>query len=401
MRRCQLVLAILAATVSSHAAKQHLAKQCFKGGVCYQLNIPAETASSGEGHIYFQISGPTSYSWIGLGQGSQMAGSNIFVIYSDGSGNVTLSARRGEGHFEPEHDTSANVSLLEGSGISNGRMVANVLCRNCQQWQGGRADFTSMQGAWIHASRPGRSLRTMERDANLEQHEDNGAFVWDYGSAKGGGNVNPFVSRGEEPIVSTPPPDPAESDAEIVADTKVVSDALMTAHGTLAAITFLVLLPVGAMILRVPGIDIWIHAGIQIFNYCCFIAAAGLGIYMAIQERLSNHHHPLIGMVLLGVLFFQPVFGYLHHRAYKSTQRRTLVSYIHVWVGRLAILLGMINGGLGIQLAGDVRRGYLVAYSVVAAIMGIVFLCSVVYWELSARKSSQSTEQGGGKSTSW
>ncbi|KAK3701429.1 hypothetical protein LTR37_015527 [Vermiconidia calcicola] len=286
-----------------------------------------------------------------------MAGSNIFVIYSDGRGNVTLSARRGEGHFEPEHDSSANVTLLEGSGISNGRMVANVLCRNCERWQGGSADFTSEQGTWIHASRPGRSLRTMDLDANLEQHEDNGAFVWDYSAAKGGANVNPFVSGVEESVVSTPPPDMADGDAEIVANTEVVSDALLTAHGTLAAITFLVLLPVGAMILRVPGINIWIHAGFQIFNHCCFVAAAGLGIYMATQERLLNHHHPLIGMVLLGVLFFQPVFGYLHHRSYKSIERRTIVSYIHIWVGRLVILLGMINGGLGIQLAGDVRRG--------------------------------------------
>lgn len=58
-----------------------------------------------------------------------MAGANMFVIYSDASGtNVTLSPRHGITEVEPLEDTSTNVTLLEGSGISNGMMVANVLC---------------------------------------------------------------------------------------------------------------------------------------------------------------------------------------------------------------------------------------------------------------------------------
>lgn len=59
-----------------------------------------------------------------------MAGANIFVIYEDGRGNVTLSPRQGEGHFEPEADKTANVTLLEGSGVSNSRMVAVSILLN-------------------------------------------------------------------------------------------------------------------------------------------------------------------------------------------------------------------------------------------------------------------------------
>jgi Cytochrome domain of cellobiose dehydrogenase len=103
---------------------------CPGGGVCYAVNIPASTAENGSGDIYFQISGPSTLSWIALGQGSQMKGSNIFMIYADAAGtNVTLSPRLGTGNSEPSADTTAEVTLLDGSGISDSMMVANVRCR--------------------------------------------------------------------------------------------------------------------------------------------------------------------------------------------------------------------------------------------------------------------------------
>lgn len=58
-----------------------------------------------------------------------MRDSNIFIIYADSTGsNITLSPRLGKGEFEPEFNSDAQVSLLEGSGIANGIMTANVRC---------------------------------------------------------------------------------------------------------------------------------------------------------------------------------------------------------------------------------------------------------------------------------
>ena len=57
-----------------------------------------------------------------------MKGANIFMIYSDENGNVTLSPRLGEGNFMPNYNSAAQVSLLGGSGITNGTMTANVRC---------------------------------------------------------------------------------------------------------------------------------------------------------------------------------------------------------------------------------------------------------------------------------
>lgn len=76
-----------------------------------------------------RMSGPDTMSWIGIGQGSSMKGSNIFVMYADSTGaNVTVSPRLGVGHVQPKSDTSAQVTLLEGSGIANGQMIANIKC---------------------------------------------------------------------------------------------------------------------------------------------------------------------------------------------------------------------------------------------------------------------------------
>ena len=56
----------------------------------------------------------------------------MFVIYSDTTGNnVTLSPRSGKGHIMPLHDSDSQVTLLEGSEISDGKMTANVRCRSC------------------------------------------------------------------------------------------------------------------------------------------------------------------------------------------------------------------------------------------------------------------------------
>lgn len=94
------------------------------GGVTFAVNVD----STGN-DLFMQIKGPSTMAWIGLGQGSRMKGSNIFVIYSDSTGsNVTLSPRIGTGETTPQASTSQEVTLLSGSGISDGNMVANIKC---------------------------------------------------------------------------------------------------------------------------------------------------------------------------------------------------------------------------------------------------------------------------------
>lgn len=60
-----------------------------------------------------------------------MANSNMFIVYTSGSGNnVTLSPRSTTSHQAPSPNDAAQVTLLEGSGVSNGVMTANVRCKS-------------------------------------------------------------------------------------------------------------------------------------------------------------------------------------------------------------------------------------------------------------------------------
>jgi hypothetical protein len=114
-----------------------------QGGITYAVSVPADTASTKSGDIYIQIKGPSSNTWIGLGQGSSMSGANMFVIYSSSSGtNVTLSPRTGSGHVQPTYNSGAKVTLLEGSGIANGVMTANIKC----EWICGHGRELSLTG---------------------------------------------------------------------------------------------------------------------------------------------------------------------------------------------------------------------------------------------------------------
>jgi hypothetical protein len=105
----------------------------YSPGPSYKVGIPSGStiSSSSAGTMYMQLSAPTSYQWVGLGIGRAMAGASIFVMYADGNGNVTISARDGgEGEVEPQLDDNlqSGITLLEGSGIVDGNMVANVKC---------------------------------------------------------------------------------------------------------------------------------------------------------------------------------------------------------------------------------------------------------------------------------
>ena len=99
--------------------------------ICCKANVPDASASSGSGDLYFQIQGPSSLQWIGLGQGGSMQGAQVFMVYSSASGsNVTLSPRLSRGNFQPSLENSAQVSLLAGSGIADNVMTANVRCKS-------------------------------------------------------------------------------------------------------------------------------------------------------------------------------------------------------------------------------------------------------------------------------
>jgi hypothetical protein len=170
---------------------------------------------------------------------------------------------------------------------------------------------------------------------------------------------------------------------------------IIVAHAVLATLAFGFFFPVGGIMIRLgsfPGLWI-VHGLFQIFGLVLYTVAFGIGIWMTKNFYTLNDAHPIIGIVLFALLAFQPMLGFLHHVFFKRTSARTIWSYGHIWFGRIAIILGIVNGGLGLGLAK--RTGHMVpsqsaviGYAVVAGFFGVAYILSAIYGE---RKRGQSS----------
>ncbi|PYH84407.1 CBD9-like protein [Aspergillus uvarum CBS 121591] len=169
-------------------------------------NSPSEKTPS-NGPIYLRLTAPTTMQWLSLGQGPDMATANIFIVYAASATTVTLSPRSG-GQGQPSYNPAANVTLLEGSGIVDGVMVAEVRCENCWgSWpalsgsgdavveggEGGVGAATGASGgsggfvmdangnetAWFWAYQLGAPLDSADVGAELGMHDVKGEMVWD------------------------------------------------------------------------------------------------------------------------------------------------------------------------------------------------------------------------------
>jgi hypothetical protein len=146
----------------------------------------------------------------------------------------------------------------------------------------------------------------------------------------------------------------------------------------------------GAIAVRLasfPGI-VWVHAAFQVFAYLVYIAGFGLGVYMAVEGGYLSEYHPIIGIVVLVIVFFQPILGFFHHALFKKYNHRTFWSYGHIWLGRAAITLGIINGGLGLKLAGGSQSAK-IAYGVCAGFMWMVWVVAIVIGERKRRNARE------------
>jgi hypothetical protein len=391
-------------------------------GINYAINIPSNTASTGSGTVYFQIQAPSTFQWIGLGQGSRMEGANIFIMYAASDSNITLSPRLGLGSFQPDFNPSAKVSLLDGTGISNNVMTANVRCDSCISWSGGSMDPKSTSSNWIWAYKSGSAVDSSSVSADLTQHDNMGADVVDLTKATGGSSSNPFVTQSNSgsstnngntstnngngstsgngstngnATGSTSGSSSSSSSASSIYTTSGVTVAdsgpsdfnrRRSAHGIIMAFVFLILFPGGALtrhLIQSPKTIPYLHAPFQLFTLAAAVAGLGLGVSLALDIGEISAYHPVIGMTTVSALIaFQPLLGLLQHLNYRKNGTKSPSAYAHRWLGRTLIILGIINGGLGFMFAGignpGVPTAAVVAYGAIAGFMGIVYILTLL-----------------------
>jgi len=194
---------------------------------------------------------------------------------------------------------------------------------------------------------------------------------------------------------------------------------VIVVHAVLAALAWVVLMPSGAILLRLniqSPIVLKLHAACQIIAYLVYFVAAGMGVWIVRQAsarvNLYSDPHPVIGLAVLAVALFQPLWGIIHHRKFKrglaawkagqSTQKpgRTGFGRLHLWIGRILITLAIVNGGLGLRLASKSpyppSKSAKIAYAVVAAIMWLLYIIIVSVFEVrkaAGQRGSRTREE--------
>ncbi|EEH34493.2 hypothetical protein PAAG_05542 [Paracoccidioides lutzii Pb01] len=77
-------------------------------------------------------------------------------------------------------------------------------------------------------------------------------------------------------------------------------------------------------------------------------------------------------------------YGLLYDHHFIATKESGVRIYIHVWYGRFLTILGIVNEGLGLQLAGNPEAGTIV-YGVVAGLVGVAYFTKVVLFKNAKR----------------
>lgn len=238
-----------------------------QSGMRFRWGVP----SSSDAGLYFSIDAPATHTWAGLGIGEGMRDSTMFLVYADGDGNVTLSTRRGAGYSMPQHMDIAGTELVAGSGVRDGRMVANVRCA------GACASGLDLDGgnSWFTAWKAGAgAMDTSNVEAPIQFHDGARVFDVDLSQASIASDANPFVDS------SASGGDDNNSAVSSSGGGGGERQTLASAHGVVMSVAFLVLYPIGAMLM--PLLGKWLaHGLMQLVAYLTMWAGFGIGIYLS------------------------------------------------------------------------------------------------------------------------
>ena len=316
-------------------------------------------------YITFEVNGLAAGStgWTALGLGSKMEGALMFVVYGDPAVHEkpTLSVRTTmEQHhpplpFTPDYANGAEFQVVFAKWVEVGNSYTaklNLICYNCTRWPGTTIDPNSTEQPWIWAQNPNQDLQSGSLDALLQMHSKSsdgfGFFFVDM--------IQSLTSSAapEFPIVdSTRGPIGAATDASGVesASGESISGFRYRAwqvHGFLLTIAFLLLYPIGVVLLRGQSSNSFkLHWIIQVLASGVTVLGIMLGIYLHPE---IEHWHQVMG-ILVGIApFFQSALGWRHHVIFRDTSRRTMFSSAHINFGRVILALGALNILLGMGL---------------------------------------------------
>lgn len=200
---------------------------------------------------------------------------------------------------------------------------------------------------------------------------------------------------------------------------------VLLAHAIMGCLAFGLLAPLGAILIRLKMAKLnllKVHGYWQLAVWAVYALAFALGVWL--KWSIGSAHlmhkwmdpHGAIGYVLIGMLTLQPVFGYVHHVIFKKrflavqggdtaakAPGRTVITHGHLWLGRVLIPLGIINGGVGIKATWNPKNPLqtvkeskiaMIVYCVLAGVVYLIYLAVCIRHEYRRTMDVVAREEG-------
>jgi len=156
-------------------------------------------------------------------------------------------------------------------------------------------------------------------------------------------------------------------------------------HGIVMVIAWALLAVFGTFIARYgkAGMKAWwfrVHVIVMVIVWCLTIAGFGMIVWFVQQvantDSTKIHFdgaHQAIGLVITIAMMVQPSLGVIADRLFNPNRKWVPVQdYLHQWLGRLLVLLALIQIGLGFQL-------YCVTPAVLGLYIAMIFVMLAVF----------------------
>ncbi|KAE8390803.1 hypothetical protein BDV23DRAFT_193465 [Aspergillus alliaceus] len=289
-----------------------------KGGeVSYGINIPEHTGHDSHGAIYLQLNASSHMKWA-------------------------------LGHFGVFHDPTIQAYLLEGSGVHDDVMTANIRCDSCMQLNNGDSILgSSSSWGWATSHVP---LVSGNVFASIHKRDNHGIFTLNFAAAIGGDSLNPF-SDSTYPRIGVRRFSKQHQTNDAIIYRKRVAHGVMTP---------------AALVLWFPGFAL-LCTSFYLAILLSFLALAGLGFGVSLCENLRQHkdYHQFMGYVSLG------------------GGRTSLYDISHRWLGRVLLDLSIISGGIRInytyQNTYDIQSIAPMIYGVLCGGLGMFYIFVIIW----------------------
>ncbi|TIA60952.1 hypothetical protein D6C76_10235 [Aureobasidium pullulans] len=376
-----------ASALASHLPRttsQNASSLVFTYGSAEQPDLVVAMSATTDGDFALHMSGSSKHSWIAVGTGTEMDGSMMFVLYGDGTKKgATLSTRSSTGHQEPSYVSSMEPQVSASS--ENGIHAATAYFRNSSAWMQNSIDMTSSKQPFIFALGPKTHGQTdSSPTAMIQRHVVYGSFTMDMTQA-----LSSLASQANSENGTW-----TSSGASSAFDVSKDFDAGCVIHAVVMCLAFVIVFPLGALLLRL--LSVRVHYLVQLTASLLVLVGLGTGIYVSMEYNKTQTYmtaHQIIGLILFAGVAIQLLLGSIHHVIFKRTRKSTRLGKIHLYLGPMILVLGIVNAPLGLILGQ--QKQYNVPYAILVAVLAVLFCVARGYLFWSARLSKTIKDNDG------